>query len=71
MKLAILQNPDVIGKNRYRIWIQRPNISKDLLVSSNAQEKGQILLPFVVIEVFIQYQYSSRLQKPDNFSNFG
>ena len=35
MKLAILQNPDVIEKIQYRIQIQRPKISEDLLVSSN------------------------------------
>jgi len=49
MKLAILQNSDVMEKNQYRIRIQRPKISKDLLVSFNAQKKGQILLPCVII----------------------
>ena len=39
MKLAILRNPDVIEKNQYRIRTQRPKVSKDLLVSSNAQKK--------------------------------
>ena len=39
MKLAILQNSDVMEKNQYRIRIQRPKISKDLLVSFNAQKK--------------------------------
>ena len=29
MKLAILQNPDVIEKNQYRVRIRRPKISKD------------------------------------------
>ena len=48
MKLAILQNSDVMEKNQYRIRIQRPKISKDLLVSFNAQKKGQILLPCVI-----------------------
>ena len=45
MKLAILQNPDVIEKNQYRIRIQRPKISKDLLVSSNAQKKVKFYCP--------------------------
>ena len=48
MKLAILQNSNVMEKNQYRIRIQRPKISKDMLVSSNAQKKGQILLPCVI-----------------------
>ena len=30
-------------EKQYRIRIQRPKISKDLLVSSNSQKKGQIL----------------------------
>ena len=37
MKLAILQNSDVIEKNGCQIRAQRPKISKDLLVPSNAQ----------------------------------
>ena len=37
MKLAILLNSDVMEKNQCQIRIQRPKISKDLLVSSNAQ----------------------------------
>ena len=37
MKLAILQNSDVIEKNGCQIRTQRPKISKDLLVPSNAQ----------------------------------
>ena len=37
MKLAILQNSDVMEKNQCQIRIQRPKISKDLLVLSNAQ----------------------------------
>ena len=37
MKLAILRNSDVMEKNLYRIRTQRPKISKDLLVPSNAQ----------------------------------
>ena len=45
MKLAILQNSDVMEKNQYRIRIQQPKISKDLLVSFNAQKKGLILFP--------------------------
>ena len=56
MKLAILQNPDVIGKNQYRIRIQRPKISKDWLVSSNVRNKGQILLPCdMVEETFVDF----------------
>ena len=52
MKLAILQNSDVMEKNQYRIRIQRPKISKDLLVSFNAQKKGQILLPCVIKPIY-------------------
>ena len=37
MKLAILLNSDVMEKNQCQIRIQRPKISTDLLVSSNAQ----------------------------------
>ena len=37
MKLAILQNSDVIEKNGCQIRTQRPKISKGLLVPSNAQ----------------------------------
>ena len=51
MKFTILQNPDVIEKNEYRIWIQRPKISEDLLVSSNAQKKGQFFCPVLFIRI--------------------
>ena len=37
MKLAILLNSDVMEKNNCQIGIQRPEISKDLLVSLIAQ----------------------------------
>ena len=59
MKLAILQNPDVIEKNQYRIRIQRPKISEDLLVSSNAQKKGH----FFALCYLFAYK-----QPPDNYS---
>ena len=45
MKLAIMQNSDVMEKNQYRIRIQRPKISKDLLVSSDAQKKVKFCCP--------------------------
>ena len=50
MKLAILQNSDVMEKNQYRIRIQRPKISKDLLVSFDAQKKVQFRSPVLYVK---------------------
>ena len=64
MKLAILQNSDVMEKNQYRIRIQRPKISKDLLVSFNAQKKVKFCCPVLFANSGIIFDQKLKFSVP-------